>query len=76
MTEQKKGLSLAQKLAVGVTVATASVPAMANTGSVSIDITTGLAGVAIVGGLLAAGSLKAVPTYVAWGVKKALSMLR
>ena len=42
----------------------------------SIDLTTGLAGVAIVGGLMAAGSLKAVPTYVAWGIRKALSMLR
>lgn len=45
-------------------------------GATSIDLTTGLAGVAIVGGLMAAGSLKAVPTYVAWGIRKALSMLR
>ena len=42
----------------------------------SIDLTTGLAGVAIVGGLMAAGSLKALPTYVSWGIRKALSMLR
>lgn len=50
--------------------------AHANSDATSIDLTTGLAGVAIVGGLMAAGSLKAVPTYVAWGIRKALSMLR
>lgn len=43
---------------------------------VAIDLTTGLAGVAVVGGLMAAGGLKAVPTYVSWGIRKALSMLR
>lgn len=50
--------------------------AHAEDATVSVDLTTGLAGVAVIGGLMASGSLKAVPTYVAWGIKKALSMLR
>lgn len=50
--------------------------AFAEDGSYSIDLTTAVTGVAIVGGLLAAGTLKAVPTYAGWGIKKALSMLR
>lgn len=50
--------------------------AFADTGAVDIDLTTGLAGVAVIGGLVASGTLKALPTYAAWGIKKALSMLR
>lgn len=50
--------------------------ALAEGEAVSIDLTTGLAGVAIVAGIMAAGGLKALPTYAAWGVKKALAMLR
>ncbi|WP_168246688.1 hypothetical protein [Acinetobacter nosocomialis] len=49
--------------------------AFADTGSTSIDLTVGLAGVAVIGGLMASGTLKALPTYVAWGIRKALSML-
>jgi hypothetical protein len=41
-----------------------------------IDLTTAVTGVAILGGLMAAGGLKAVPTYAGWGIKKALAMLR
>lgn len=50
--------------------------AFADTGAIDIDLTTGLAGVAVIGGLVASGTLKALPTYAAWGIKKALSMLR
>ena len=73
----KKAVQTAKKLAmtVGVVMATTAT-AFAADGDVAIDFTTGLAGVAIVGGLLSAGGLKAVPTYVGWGIKKALSMLR
>ena len=45
-------------------------------GSYSIDLTAAVTGVAIIAGLMAAGSLKAVPTYAGWGIRKALSMLR
>ncbi|WP_045126959.1 hypothetical protein [Acinetobacter nosocomialis] len=58
----------------GVTLVTMS-SAFADTGSTSIDLTVGLAGVAVIGGLMASGTLKALPTYVAWGIRKALSML-
>lgn len=51
-------------------------PVFAAGESTSIDLTTGLAGVAIIGGLMASGTLKALPTYAAWGIKKALAMLR
>lgn len=73
----KKAVQTAKKLAMtaGVVMATTAT-AFAADGDVAIDFTTGLAGVAIVGGLLSAGGLKAVPTYVGWGIKKALSMLR
>lgn len=64
---------LLNKVYTGAVLLGASGMAMANT---DIDLTTGLAGVGIVAGLLAAGQLKALPTYVAWGIKKALSMLR
>ena len=50
--------------------------AFAAEGDTTIDLTTGLAGVAVIGGLMASGALKALPTYAAWGIKKALSMLR
>lgn len=70
---QAENRSLLNKLYTGAVLATASVPAFANT---DIDLTTGLAGVGIVAGLLAAGQMKALPTYVSWGIKKALSMLR
>lgn len=62
-------------LTVGVTLATIA-PAFAADGDVAIDLTTAVAGVAVVGGLISAGALKAVPTYVGWGIKKALAMLR
>lgn len=73
----KKAVQLAKKAAavVGVTLISTGA-AFAAEGDASIDLTTGLAGVAIVGGLMAAGTLKAVPTYAAWGIRKALSMLR
>lgn len=50
--------------------------AFAEDAPTSIDLTVGLAGVAVIGGLMASGTLKALPTYVAWGIRKALSMLR
>lgn len=59
----------------GVALLTIS-PAFAEGEAVSIDLSTAVTGVVIIGGLLAAGSLKAVPTYAGWGIKKALSMLR
>lgn len=73
----KKIIVAAKRVAMttGVIVATTAT-AFAAEGDTAIDLTTGLAGVAIVAGLLSAGSLKAVPTYVGWGIKKALSMLR
>lgn len=58
----------------GVTLATMGT-AFAEEGTTSIDLTVGLAGVAVIGGLMASGTLKALPTYVAWGIRKALSML-
>lgn len=72
-----KAVQTAKRLAMTtgvVLVSTAT--AFAAEGDTSIDLTTGLAGVAIIGGLMAAGSLKALPTYAAWGIRKALSMLR
>ncbi|MFH4175467.1 hypothetical protein WAJ79_21180, partial [Acinetobacter baumannii] len=72
-----KAVQTAKRLAMtaGVVMATTSM-AFAEDAPASIDLTTGLAGVAIVGGLMAAGTLKAVPTFVAWGIRKAISMLR
>lgn len=61
--------------AVGVTLVATS-PAFAAGEAVSIDLATAVTGVVILGGLLSAGALKAVPTYAGWGIKKALSMLR
>lgn len=74
----KKAVQLAKQaaMATGVVLVTTATAFAAANGDVAIDFTTGLAGVAIVGGLLSAGGLKAVPTYVGWGIKKALSMLR
>ncbi|WP_151721263.1 hypothetical protein [Acinetobacter ursingii] len=40
------------------------------------DLTTGLTAAAVVTGIVAAATLKAMPTFTAWGVRKALSMLR
>lgn len=71
-----KNASIKQKIAVLVTALSVSSIALADDTATSIDLTTGLAGVAILGGLMAAGSLKALPTYAAWGIRKALSMLR
>ena len=62
-------------MTTGVVLATTSM-AFAEGEAVSIDLTPGLAGVAIIAGLMSAGGLKALPTYAAWGIKKALSMLR
>lgn len=72
-----KAVQTAKRIAMttGVVLATTAT-AFAAEGGTSIDLTTGLAGVAIVGGLMAAGGLKALPTYAAWGIRKALSMLR
>lgn len=72
-----KAVQTAKNLAMtaGVILVTTA-PAFAAEGDVSIDLTTGLAGVAIIAGLMSAGGLKALPTYAAWGIKKALSMLR
>lgn len=69
----QKSSSLTDKLMVGAGAVMLSAPAFANT---EIDLTPGLTGVAIVSGLLAVGSIKALPTFVAWGIKKALSLLR
>ena len=75
--ETQKVITAAKRAAMtaGVVIATTAT-AFAADGDTTIDLTTGLAGVAIVAGLLSAGSLKAVPTYVGWGIRKALSMLR
>lgn len=70
LTAGRQGL-----MVVGVGLATMPF-AFADTGTVDIDLTTGLAGVAVISGLIAAGTLKALPTYSAWGIKKAISMLR
>jgi len=72
-----KAVQTAKRIAMttGVVLATTAT-AFAAEDDTSIDLTTGLAGVAIVGGLMAAGGLKALPTYAAWGIRKALSMLR
>lgn len=61
--------------ATGVALLTIA-PAFAAGDAVSIDLATAVTGVAILGGLMAAGALKAVPTYAGWGIKKALAMLR
>ena len=51
--------------------------AFAEDGGTEINlVTAAVTGVAVIGGIVAAGALKAVPTYAAWGVRKALSMLR
>ena len=43
---------------------------------VNLVVSGGLASVAVIAGLMASGSLKALPTYVAWAIRKGLSMLR
>ncbi|RKG29059.1 hypothetical protein [Acinetobacter tianfuensis] len=65
-------------VAVGVTTGTMALAHAEEASSgISIDLTTGaVATVTVVAGLMAAGSLKALPTYAAWGIRKALSMLR
>lgn len=40
------------------------------------DLTTGLTAAAVIAGIVGAATLKALPTFTAWGVRKALSMLR
>ncbi|MEC6036913.1 hypothetical protein QAB16_009765 [Acinetobacter nosocomialis] len=73
----KKAVTAVKRAAMtaGVVMATTAA-AFAEDGGTSIDLTTGLAGVAIIAGLLSVGSLKAVPTYVGWGIRRALSLLR
>lgn len=71
----KQGLKSAV-IGTAVVFSTMSSAFAAESEAVSIDLTTGLAGVAIIAGIMAAGGLKALPTYAAWGVKKALAMLR
>jgi hypothetical protein len=61
-------------VATGVTIV-ATAPAMAATDG-SFDLTTGLVAASVLTGVIAAGTLKALPTFTAWGVRKALSMLR
>ena len=60
-------------VATGVTIASIS-PAFA--GADDWDLTTGLTAAAVIAGVVGAATLKASPTFVAWGVRKALSMLR
>lgn len=79
MTEQNQkqaNITFKKRVVLASAMAVTALPAFAAEGDVSIDLTTGLAGVAIIAGLMAAGSLKALPTYAAWGIRKALSMLR
>lgn len=79
MTEQNQkqaNITFKKRVVLASAMAVTALPAFASEGDVSIDLTTGLAGVAIIAGLMAAGSLKALPTYAAWGIRKALSMLR
>ncbi|MDN5695180.1 MAG: hypothetical protein L0G61_00610 [Staphylococcus equorum] len=72
-----KALQVAKNVVISAgVILVATSPAFAAETATSIDLTTGLAGVAIIGGLMASGTLKALPTYAAWGIKKALSMLR
>lgn len=59
----------------GVVLATTAM-AHAEETSVSIDFAAAVTGVVIIAGMLSAATLKAVPTYAGWGMKKALSMLR
>ena len=74
---KSKAVQTAKRLAMSAGVVLASTAtAFAADGDVSIDLTTALGGVLIIGGLMAAGTLKAMPTYAAWGIRKALSMLR
>lgn len=80
-SEQSKlpnqGVTGARRVLMVVGVGLSTMPmAFADSGTVDIDLTTGLAGVAVITGLIASGTLKALPTYAAWGIKKALSMLR
>ncbi|MQZ29592.1 hypothetical protein F4U02_01045 [Acinetobacter haemolyticus] len=56
-------------VATGVTIATIQ-PAMA------FDLTEGLTSALVVAGVIGGATLKAMPTFTAWGVRKALSMLR
>lgn len=56
-------------VATGVTIATIQ-PAMA------FDLTEGLTTTLVVAGIVGGATLKAMPTFTAWGVRKALSMLR
>lgn len=62
-------------VATGVTIVVTS-PAFAAAGDGSFDLTTGLVAASVLTGVVAAGTLKALPTFTAWGVRKALSMLR
>lgn len=59
----------------GVVLATTAM-AHAEETAVSIDFAAAVTGVVIIAGMLSAATLKAVPTYAGWGMKKALSMLR
>ena len=77
---KQKAVEVVEKLgAVAlVTVGTTSIAFAEEAGSNTvIDLTTGaVATVTVLAGLMASGSLKALPTYAAWGIRKALSMLR
>ncbi|MCU4389292.1 hypothetical protein KTH73_00990 [Acinetobacter courvalinii] len=61
-------------VATGVTIASIA-PAMAADDG-SFDLTAGLTVTAVLAGIIGAATLKAMPTFTAWGVRKALSMLR
>jgi len=60
-------------VATGVTIASIT-PVMAADGD--FDLTTDLTATAVLAGIIGAATLKAMPTFTAWGVRKALSMLR
>ncbi|MEB3790929.1 hypothetical protein [Acinetobacter sp. IK40] len=62
-------------VATGVTIASIA-PAMAADGDGSFDLTAGLTVTAVLAGIVGGATLKAMPTFTAWGVRKALSMLR
>ncbi|BFM82064.1 hypothetical protein ACX0AN_003725 [Acinetobacter baumannii] len=60
-------------VATGVLIATTP---MAFAADGDFDLTTGLVATSVIAGIVGAATLKALPTFTAWGVRKALSMLR
>ena len=72
----QKAKQLGNQLYYGAVIAGVSIPAFAADTEIDLVTAGALATVSVVGGLMSAGGLKALPTYVGWGIKKALSMLR